>query len=386
VACMALILALGYVLRGVLVPLFLAFLVAYALDPVVERLARLRVPRSVGAPLVLLALSAVMVATIFIAVPVVVAEFADAARRLPDQIVSLHGRTDALLRERFNYKMPATWGEVLSTYGAVISDHVPDASRIGWALFGTVSALLVLLGTLIVPVFALYLLGDFDRIIARGAVLIPRRWAPSVIAVFSEVHLTLGRYVRGQLITNLILATLYSVGLKLVGIRLAVPIGVLTGVLSFIPYVGLAVGASLAFVMALLDWHSAGQLAAVGVVMGSVGVLDAMAITPRIVGGSVGLKPIEVLLAMMAAATLFGFLGVLLAVPLGAVMKILIGHAVDAYLDSSFYRQPAPSEGRFAAELERFSEGIPLRPSEPVQERAGEVTGEAPVESAAPRG
>lgn len=256
-AALGLLAALGYALRGVLVPLFLAFLVAYALDPVVERLTRLRVPRSIGAPLVLLALSAVVVATIFIAVPIVVDEFVDAARRLPDQLVGLHDRTDAWLRERFHYKMPATWGEVLSTYGAVISDHVPDASRIGWALFGTVSALFVLLGTLIVPVFALYLLGDFDQIIARGALLIPRRWAPSVISIVAEVHETLGRYVRGQLITNLLLAALYAAGLKLVGIRLAVPIGVLTGLLSFIPYVGLAVGTSLALLMALLDWHSA---------------------------------------------------------------------------------------------------------------------------------
>jgi predicted PurR-regulated permease PerM len=386
VGCLALVAALAYVLRGVLVPLFLAFLVAYALDPVVERLQRWRIPRSIGAPLVLLALMALGVATIFIAVPRVIDEFADAARRLPEQITSFHDRTDVFLRERFNYRMPATWGELLSNYGAVIAGQAPDAARVGGALFGTFTAIFVLLGMLIVPVFALYLLGDFDRIIARATLLIPRRWAPSITALASEVHETLGRYVRGQIITNMVLATLYSAGLSLVGIRLAVPIGVLTGMLAFIPYFGLALGSSLAILIALLDWHSTGQLFGVCMVMGTVGLVDAMVITPRIVGGSVGLKPIEVLLTMMAAATLFGFLGVLLAVPLGAVMKILLGHVVDAYLASSFYRKPAPAAGPTSVERERMSESAPLRVSESGNGRALEGGDDAAVESAVGRG
>jgi predicted PurR-regulated permease PerM len=205
-----------------------------------------------------------------------------------------------------------------------------------------VGVIFVVLGTLIIPIFALYLLGDFNRIVARAALLVPRRYAPQVTAVVGEIHVTLGRYVRGQLITNLVLATLYAGGLALTGIRLAVPIGVLTGLLAFIPYVGLATGTLLAVLMALLDWHSSGQLAAVVVVMATVGLLDSMVITPRIVGGSVGLKPLEVLLTMMASATLFGFLGVLLAVPIGAVLKILLHRAVEAYLGSAYYNAAAP--------------------------------------------
>jgi predicted PurR-regulated permease PerM len=222
---------------------------------------------------------------------------------------------------------------------------MPDAARVGAAVFGTVGVIFVVLGTLIIPIFAIYLLGDFDRIVARASLLVPRRYAPHVTAVVGEIHATLGRYVRGQLITCLVLATLYASGLALTGIRLAVPIGLLTGMLAFIPYVGLATGTLLAVLMALLDWHSSGQLAAVVVVMASVGVLDGMVITPRIVGGSVGLKPLEVLLTMMASATLFGFLGVLLAVPIGAVLKILLHRAVEMYLGSSFYRITAAPAG-----------------------------------------
>ena len=147
------------------------------------------------------------------------------------------------------------------------------------------------------------------------------------------------------------------------GVRLGAAIGVITGLLAFVPYVGLAVGTTLAMTMALLDFHSATQLFAVAAVMGGVGMLDGMVITPRIVGGSVGLKPLEVLLTMMAAATLFGFLGVLLAVPLGAVLKILVGHAVDAYLRSSFYLQPKNLEAaEIAAGAAAIAEVVPATP------------------------
>lgn len=369
---LGLALGLGYVLRSVLLPLFLAFLVAYALEPIVARVERLHIPRSVGAPLVMAALVAAGAALLFGAVPLVINEFRDAAHRLPEELSTLHLRVDRLLLDRFHYQMPASFSELFAKYGTVAREHLPDAGKIAGALFGTFSAIFVGLGLLIIPVIALYLLGDFDRIIAQAAALIPRRWAPSVTAIAAEIHTTLGRYVRGQILTNALLATLYALGLSLVGVRLAVPIGVLTGMLGFIPYVGLASGTVLALLMALLDWHGAGQVVGVAVVMASVGTLDAFLITPRIVGGSVGLKPIEVLLTMMAAATLFGFLGVLLAVPIGAVLKILIGHGVDAYLRSRFYREP-PAE--IEIEAEAALHVVPAEPTldlEKVEERAAE--------------
>ena len=185
----------------------------------------------------------------------------------------------------------------------------------------------VALSALIVPVFALYLLIDFDRIVARVEQLVPRRWSPPISDVARQIHKTLSGYVRGQLTANIVLAALYATGLRIVDIRLAVPIGVLTGMLAFVPYVGFAMGLLLAMSMAILDWQGPGTLVGVVAVMGGVQVIDAMVITPRIVGRSVGLAPLEVILTMMAAGSLFGFLGVLLAVPLGAVAKILVQRA-----------------------------------------------------------
>ena len=208
------------------------------------------------------------------------------------------------------------------------------------ALFGTLNVILIFVATLIVPVFALYLLIDFDRNVERVKGLMPRRLAPTVGSIALEIHRTLGGYVRGQLTACILLSMLYSSGLMLAGLRLAAPIGFVTGMLAFVPYVGFSLGLSMAVGMSLLDWQGPNHLLAVLSVMLLVQVLDGMVITPRIVGRSVGLRPIEVLLTMMAAATLFGFLGVLLAVPLGAVVKILVGRATTLYLESDFYRRP----------------------------------------------
>jgi predicted PurR-regulated permease PerM len=234
--------------------------------------------------------------------------------------------------------MPRTMSEVLEAFGGKLRESLPGTlNAVALALFGTLSYLAVALSALIVPVFALYLLIDFDRIVSRAAQLVPRRWHEDANDVAREVHKTLGSYVRGQLTANFVLGALYATGLRLVDVRFAVPIGILTGMLAFVPYIGFLTGLALALAMAALDWHGLGTLAEVMIVMGIVQLLDGLVITPRIVGRSVGLAPIEVLVSMMASASIFGFFGVLLAVPLGAVVKILTRRVVRTYLRSAFY-------------------------------------------------
>jgi len=216
-----------------------------------------------------------------------------------------------------------------------------------------------------VPVFSLYLLIDFDRNVERTRKLIPRRWGPFVGSVAHEIHRALGGYVRGQLTACLVLSLLYSAGLMMAGVRLAAPIGFITGMLAFVPYIGFGIGLSMAVGMAILGWQGTNHVVAVVAVMLLVQALDGMIITPRIVGRSVGLRPIEVLLTMMAAATLFGFLGVLLAVPLGAVVKILVGRATTIYLESDFYLRPPDVEdlemsSQSMAELSEIKKGSAL--------------------------
>jgi predicted PurR-regulated permease PerM len=335
---------LTYLLRGVLVPLFFAFLLAYALDPLVDRLEAMNVPRGVSAVLVMALLLAAFTLVALLAVPYFIDEFKLAGDQLPGQIAALKNRADPWVWQVLHVHLPQTWGELFSNLAQQMRTPGPDVWRgSAVAVFGTLNVIMILGAVLMVPIFALYLLIDFDRNVARMKSMVPRRWVPLVTSVADEIHRTLGGYVRGQLAACMLLATLYATGLWLVGLRLGLPIGIFTGMMAFVPYIGFGLGFSMAAGIGMLDWHGPNQLiAAVGVML-VVQVLDATLITPRVVGHSVGLRPIEVLITMMAVGTLFGFLGVLLAVPLGAVIKILLNRATGVYLESDYYKRP-PTE------------------------------------------
>ncbi|HSY22267.1 MAG TPA: AI-2E family transporter [Polyangiaceae bacterium] len=334
------VLGIAYLLRGVLVPLFFAFLTAYALDPFVDWLEARKIPRSLAAPIVMLGIAGLLTLALVFAIPMFIDELRAAATELPSELKGFESRAEPWLWQTFHFKPPHTMGELGTELTSKLQSQFPDlVSVVSIALFGTLSYLGVILSALIVPVFALYLLIDFDRIVHRTGQLIPRRWYRHAASVARQIHRTLGGYVRGQLTANIVLGALYAMGLRFVDVRLAVAIGVLTGMLAFVPYIGFSCGLLLAIAMATLDWQGPGRLLGVLSVMLCVQVLDGLIITPRIVGRSVGLAPLEVLLTMMAAGTLFGFLGVLLAVPLGAVVKILVSRMVRAYLASAFYRR-----------------------------------------------
>jgi predicted PurR-regulated permease PerM len=346
IASLAGVLVLAYLLRGVLVPLFFAFLLAYALDPFVDWLAERKVPRGLAAILVMLLIAGLFVLVCVFAIPMFIDELQAAAADLPMQLKGLESRLEPWLWQTFHFKPPTTMSELATDLQTRLQAQMPGiVAATSTAVFGTLSAVAVVLSALIVPVFALYLLIDFNRIVERTGQLVPRRLYLPVADVAKQIHRTLGGYVRGQLTANIVLGALYAVGLRFVDIRLAVPIGVLTGMLAFVPYIGFGCGLTLATAMAALDWHGPGRLLGVLAVMLGVQVLDGTVITPRIVGRSVGLAPLEVLLTMMAAGTLFGFLGVLLAVPLGAVTKILLQRIVKAYLRSEFYGRPGSRPG-----------------------------------------
>ena len=327
-----------YLLRTVLAPLFFAFLVAYALDPAVNRLERAGVPRAAGAILIVLAIALGSLLVVVYAVPMFADQVRATAVELPAKLASLEARLDPWLLQVVGVHVPRTMSELINAFGGKLRDDLPSAlNAVALALFGTLSYVGVALSALIVPVFAVYLLIDFERIVVRASELVPRRWTADAEGIALEVHKTLGSYVRGQLTANIVLGALYATGLRLVDVRFAVPIGVLTGMLAFVPYVGFMAGLTLALGMASLDWRGVGTLAEVMMVMGVVQLLDGLFVTPRIVGRSVGLAPLEVILTMMAAASLFGFFGVVLAVPLGAVVKIITKRIVRAYLTSAFY-------------------------------------------------
>ncbi len=346
-----------YGLREVLTPIFFAFLIAYFLDPLVDRFEARGLPRGVGITIVL-GLTLLTVALLLLLVmPGVIAEVRAFARELPARLETIRQTVEPWLADRgiaFPHSFeelrqlagfgedeegsgPGGVGEIASQAGSVLA-------TVGSWLWGSTSSALAAISTLfIVPIFAFYLLYDFDHITAGIRDLVPWRYRGFVVEVAGEVDQVLGQFVRGQILVMLILAVLYSVAYSIVGVRLAIPIGIIAGLLSFIPYVGGASALILALLMCALSWQGWGQVIGVAVGYGIIQILEGFVITPRIVGDKVGLSAVWVLVALMVGGELFGFLGVLLALPVAAVLKIFVVRAVAWYRQSQLFRAGEPS-------------------------------------------
>lgn len=344
VVAIAVIAAVGgllYALRGVLTPVFFAFLIAYMLDPLVDRLEQRRIPRAVGIVILLSVVLGALGLFLLFAVPSIARDLSGFVTDLPQALQRLATRLEPQLTS-LGIPVPRSLDEAFVQFdldkGDVAGKAVgPATAVLTWLLGGTMSLLGALASLVIIPVFAFYLLHDFDRMTAAIRDLVPPHWRPFVVDVAREVDVVLGEFVRGQLIVMLLLAILYAVAYAIVGVRLAVVIGVVAGLLSFIPYVGGAAALGLALLMCLIDWHGPMRLVWVGVAYGVIQVLEGFVITPRVVGEKVGLSPIWVLFALMVGSELFGFLGVLLALPAAAVAKIFAVRAIAHYRKSEFF-------------------------------------------------
>lgn len=333
--------ALLYVLRGVLTPVLVAFALAYLLDPLVDRLQAWGMPRAAGVSLLLVLALSALVLGLFLVAPAIARDIATLASELPQAVGRLLESVQPWLAAH-GLALPRSGNEALTALEQNLQDLVPDAvglaqSALRVLLGGTASAVGAAIAAVIVPVLAFHLLRDFDEIVAAAVELIPAGQRMRAIALGREVNLVLGQFVRGQLTVMAILAVLYGGGYWLVGVRLAIPIGLVAGLFSFIPYVGSGLSLALAVLMTVLHFHGFGQLILVLVVYASVQALEGFVITPRVVGEKLGLSSVWVLLALMVGGELFGFLGVMLALPAAAVAKVFAGHAVRRYRTSALY-------------------------------------------------
>ena len=336
-----------YTLRGVLAPVFFAFLIAYMLDPLVDRIeqsALLRnrsYGRAVGIAVILAAFFAIAAVGFFVLVPRVYGEVAAFLRRLPALLERSRVELEPLLAE-VGLTIPSSLGQALEelhldVQSVVSKGYAPFVSVMRSFVGGTATAVAGLVASLMIPVFAFYLLYDFDRLVARVADLIPPRMRHEAGSFFGDIDAVLSQFFRGQFTVMAILGVLYSVGYGLIGVPLALPIGALAGVLAFIPYVGSLTALGLALLMTLLDWQGWTQLLWVAGVHSLIQGLEGFVITPKIMGDTVGISAMAVLLALLVGAELLGFTGVLLAVPAAAVLKILFQRLERRYRESSFY-------------------------------------------------
>ena len=289
--------------------------------------------------------------------PGVVREVAQFLRDLPNELAEVLRQVEPILLQ-YDIPVPHSLSEALTQFEMAPSELASHAAQpvqavLQLVLGGTVSAMGALASLLIVPVLAFYLLYDFDRITAGARDLVPPRMRERVVEIASEIDAMLGQFVRGQLLVMIAMAVLYGVAYSLVGVRLAVPIALVAGLLAFIPYVGSGSALTMGLLMCVVDWTGWTKVILVVVAYAVCQFLEGFVIIPRVVGNKVGLPAVWVLVALMIGGEVFGFLGVLLAVPVAAVAKIFVMRALAWYRTSHYFLgEGPPSEADRVEDLE----------------------------------
>lgn len=333
-------------LGPVLAPFIAAAILAYALNPAVDwlssrRIGRFGVPRAAAVVVVMLLLLAAILALILIVLPIMQKQIPLLQEQIPNSLARLNAFLAPKLQELgIRIRLDGVGVKrILSQYLATSGDEV-WAALLSSARVGGIAVLGWLATLSLIPIALFYLLLDWHSVLARIENLIPRRWAGRMVRFGREVDGLLAQYLRGQLAVMLVLSIYYSVALAAAGFDVAVPVGVITGVLVFIPYLGFGLGLVLALIAALLQFDGIHGLLLVAGIYGAGQVLESFFLTPRLVGERIGLHALTVIFALLAFGHLFGFVGVLLALPASAILAVAFGHLRIHYINSSFYRQP----------------------------------------------
>ncbi|WP_306115405.1 MULTISPECIES: AI-2E family transporter [unclassified Roseovarius] len=322
-------------LGDVILPFVLGGAVAYFLDPVADRLERMGCSRALAVVIITLVALLIFVVMALLVVPTLVEQAVALFNVAPQLAQDLQ----AFLTTRFPELLDAdsTVHKTLLSVGETIRER--GGQLLESVLTSAASIINVVMLFVIVPVVAFYLLYDWDNMVAKVDELLPRDHAPTIRQLARDVDKTLASFIRGMGTVCLILGTYYAIALMLVGLQFGLVVGALAGLVTFIPYVGALLGGALAIGLALFqfwgDWISIGLVAGV-FVLGQV--IEGNVLTPKLVGSSVGLHPVWLIFALSVFGTLFGFVGMLVAVPLAAAIGVLARFAIGQYKDSRLYR------------------------------------------------
>jgi len=332
-----------YALGPILTPFIAAAILAYALNGGVDYLDRLKVgglnlPRPLAVTVVMLLFLSTVTLLVLIVLPVLQKEIPLLRAQIPMFLakmdlmlaprlheMGIHVQLDGTgIRKILTEQLATSGDEFWST--VLASAKVGGVAVLGWAVT-----------VILVPVVLFYMLLDWHRILERITGAVPRRWVVQTIGMAQEVNVLLAQYLRGQLLVMMVLAAYYSFGLTVAGFEVALPVGIITGLLVFIPYIGFGIGLVLALIAAVLQFSDWTGIIAVAIIYGSGQVIEGFFLTPRLVGERIGLNPLAVIFALLAFGQLFGFVGVLLALPASAVLMVAFKHLRHHYLRSSFY-------------------------------------------------
>lgn len=349
-----------HLLGPILTPFLIALALAYLWDPAVDRLERAGLGRAVAVSLVFLVMTLLIVLLVLVLVPLLGRQMHVMAAKVPVVVEWFRATLLPWLQHKFSV------GE-----GDIPLEDIKDALMANWQSAGGIAqrvlssattSSLALLGwfanLVLVPVVTFYLLRDWDVMIAKVRAVLPRAWEPTAVALARECDEVVSAFIRGQLLVMLALGFCYTLGLMLVGLDLALLIGVLAGLASIVPYLGLVLGVAAAAVAALVQFGDWVPLVWVALVFVLSQMLEGMYLTPKLVGDRIGLHPVVVIFAVMAGGQLFGFTGVLLALPVSAVVMVLLRHVHQRYRASSYYG-PAVAVPQGAAGAPEAAEPLP---------------------------
>ncbi len=349
-------------LKEILIPVVISLLLAYLLDPMIDWFEAKGVSRTLAIVILLLGIMVALAAVVLLLIPLLGSEVASFANRVPQFVARIKSQAIPWVEHTLHVTVPRTTTELADSLGYSLQELArqsvkPLRGLAGKAMQGAYYVLMVLGSLLLIPFLTFFFLRDFDKMASTIRGLIPVRHRPWADKTREDIDKTLSGWIRGQLLVMVVLGTLYSIGYSLVGIPLALLIGMLTGLMAFIPYLGAATGFLLALTMAFLDWNGWGQVAGVVGTFGTVQVIDALFVTPNILGHETGMSPAVVVLALLVFGKLFGFVGVLLAVPVAGVIHVLLARTAAAYRHSAFYLADSPD----GFKMNTLTEMTPLR-------------------------
>lgn len=329
-----------WLLAPVLTPFVLAAMLGWLGDPLVDRLERSGRARNVAVTLVFTAMALVLLLALVLLVPMIEQQLATLIASLPDYRAWFMDTALPWIERRTGIEL-TSWLDVGSLV-ALIRDNWERAGGFASRVLGYMSrsgiALITIVANIaLLPFLTFFFLRDWDVLVGRVAALIPRNHLPTVSRLARQSDEVLGGFLRGQFLVMLVLGVMYGVGLWAIGLDLGILIGFIAGLLTFVPYLGPASGILLGVIAAVVehgDWpHVAGVLAVFGVGQ----VIESYFLTPRLVGDRIGLHPVAVIFAVLAGGQLFGFLGMLLALPVAAVANVLLRYAQERYTHSRLY-------------------------------------------------
>ena len=328
-----------HLLGDILTPFLIGAILAYIGNPAVSWGETHRISRTIGTLLVVGITGLAVFGLILVLTPLVHSEFSQLVQRLPTLAVLLQTKFAPWLQQTFGIELQLD----MESIKAMVADNLAGAQTLTPKLLSSVKAggtliLAILINLALIPVVMFYLLRDWNIILARFEELTPRRWLATLRTVAAEVDDVLAEFLRGQASVMVVLAIYYVIALWIAGLQFWLPIGLLTGLLVFVPYVGFGLGLVLGVLAALLQWHGLPGFVAVLVVYGVGQLLEGYVLVPWLVGDRIGLHPVAVIFALLAFGEVFGFAGVLLALAASAVLLVALRHLRKAYNESALYR------------------------------------------------